>query len=182
MASIYRLGHLAEFMARAVALNRLHNPDDPVHAALLMDAASWTARIEAAGPTPAGEDAIALQARKGLAALHHEFPAGAPVHEQAAYLLRGLAGLQPFGAASDLTAWDLVAETLEHHGFDVLAESEDARPMLTQLWTSLQATYPTGLQRRDLLERDDALRELSEWFRKRVVATGVHADIPEKRS
>jgi len=38
------------------------------------------------------------------------------------------------------------------------------------------------LTRRDLLTRDEALEWLSDWFRHRIVATGVKADVPERRN
>ena len=189
MQSIFRLGHQQEFLRRAVDLNQVHNPEDPVHAYLRMDADAWREATEGPGPTApkpnaevASELAIAVVARKSLSSLHREFPSGAPVHEQAAYLLRGFAGLQPFASASDLTGWDLVAETLEHHGFDLLAESEDGRHLMTQLWSRLQETYPKGFTRRDLLHRDETLGWLSEWFRTRIVATGINADIAERKA
>lgn len=190
MSSIYKLGHQADFLRRAIALNQLHSPEDPVHPFLAMDAEAWKALTDPdaallASPASAPKDAahaselaIAVVARKSLSSLHREFPAGNPVHEQAAYLLRGFAGLQPFAAASDLTGWDLVAETLEHHGFDLLAESEDGRGLLTQLWTRLQSDHPKGFTRRDLLERDATFLWLAQWFRTRIVASGVKADTP----
>ncbi|MFO1533477.1 MAG: hypothetical protein ABR562_07275 [Thermoplasmatota archaeon] len=186
VSSIYRLGHLQDFLRRATELNQVHNPEDPVHAYLGMDADAWRAATEgeappARDPAAASELAIAVVARKSLSSLHREFPTGAPAHEQAAYLLRGFAGLQPFAAASDVTGWDLVAETLEHHGFDLLAESEDGRALVTELWRRLQASHPR-FSRRDLLERDDAFAWLAEWFSARIVATGVKADIPDRHS
>lgn len=189
MQSIFRLGHQQEFLRRAVELNQVHNPEDPVHDYLRMDADAWRNATEGPGPaaskpdaSAASELAIAVVARKSMSSMHREFPAGAPVHEQAAYLLRGFAGLQPFASASDLTGWDLVAETLEHHGFDLLAESEDGRRLLTELWSRLQEEFPKGFTRRDLLQRDGTLTWLSEWFRTRIVATGINADVADRKA
>ena len=182
MPSIFRLGGLQEFLARAAELNALHDPEATAHDYLRMDGAAWRAATDAAGPEPKGDIADAIRARKALTSLHKEFPAGNPVHEQAAYLLRGFSGLQPFARASDLTGWDLVAETLEHHGFDLLAESEDGRALASSLWTRLQAGYPSGLTRKDLLTRDEAFEWLANWFRTRIMASGVKADVPEKQA
>lgn len=170
MTSIHSLGHLQEFIQRATELNRLHEPDHHQEPA-------------------ASEHATAT--RKRLAAIHRDFPA-APVHEQAAYLLRGFAALRPFAAGSDLTGWDLVAETLEHHGYDLLAESEDGRELLTALWARTEAPDAGAPDADDGAtggehlgppngtwdDRDETMQWLSAWFRARIVATGVHADIP----
>jgi hypothetical protein len=180
-ANIPKIGHAQDFLRRAVALNKVHNPDDPAHAYLEMDHAAWQAAPEKAkgrDAKVASELAIATVARHNIASLHHGYPHKAPVHEQAAYLLRGFAGLQPFAVASDLTGWDLVAETLEHHGFDLLAESEEGRALLHALWTRLQREHPGGFQREHLGAHDESFQWLAQWFRPRIVATGIKADVP----
>jgi hypothetical protein len=181
VASIYRLGHLADFVRRAAALNEGHNADDAVRTYLAMEPEAFRALVEAAGPEPQGDLGAAVRARKALATIHKEFPLGNPVHEQAAYLLRAFAGLQPFAAGSDLTGWDLLAETLEHHGFDLLAESEDGRALCGDLWRRLQATHPDGLKRNQVLDRDEAWAWLAAYFRPRIMSSGVKADVPERR-
>jgi len=162
VASIYRLGPADAFVRRAAALARLHEPDDDDLPAL----------VDHARILPDGSAAT----RRALLAIHREFPDLAPVHEQAAYLVRAMAGLRPFAAASDLTGWDLAAETLEHHGFDLLAGSEDGRSLLAGLWRHLDGSDPGQLGW--LQSRDAAFHWLADWFRPRIVATGMKADVP----
>jgi hypothetical protein len=173
--TLHHLEKFPAFLRRAVELNRVHNPDDPLHDTLRMDPDAWHALAEREpDPDPATPFGQASAARKALVAIHKEFPGGAPVHEQAAYLVRAFAGLQPLGQGDFGTGWDLMAETLEHHRFELLAESEEGRTLANDLWQRMQAAYPHGFARKHLLERDDVLAYLSEWFRPRIVPVRPH--------
>lgn len=159
--TIFRIEPLDRFMHRVVELNRLHNPDDPLHDAMLTPRVNGDARRTAA-PTPAGA------ARKALASIHREFPFGAPVHEQAAYLLRAFAGLAVFGAGNFRTGWDYAGELLAHHGHSIEATVDDAQDLGAGLWDRLAATYPDGMPRTRLLDRDESLEWLSDWLQHRI--------------
>ncbi len=166
--TIYRLEPFREFLRRAVDLNRLHAPDDPVHAVILAQDALREVGSNPGEPDPATLEGRAAAARRSLVALHREFPAGAPVWEQAAFLLRGFTALHVFPEASFRTGWDCVAGLLEHHGHPVLADLSDVEALRTEAWERIEAAYPQGFRRPDLLRRDDTLAWLSDWFRTRI--------------
>ncbi|HLF17190.1 MAG TPA: hypothetical protein VI796_07155 [Candidatus Thermoplasmatota archaeon] len=171
-SSIFHLEPFRQFLVHAVELNRVHAPDEPVHAVILAQQATKEAGGELGEPDPATLEGRALAARRGLVALHHQFPAGAPVWEQAAYLVRGFAGLAPFPEANVRTGLDLVGELLLHHGHEVMLESDDTGALRDELWGRLEATYPNGMGRQDLLRRDDLLGWLADWFRHRTAVSG----------
>ena len=158
-ASIFHLEPFDRFTHRVVQLNALYNPEDPLHAALTGNGTGDN------GAVPA--DAVAA-ARKRLAALHREFPAGAPVADQAAYLIRGFVGLAVFDEANHRTGWDYTAELLRHQHHEVVAPDAEARSLGAETWQRLQASHPDGLRRRDLSQRDDTFEMLRHWFHRRI--------------
>ena len=168
--TIFHLEPFQQFLHRAVELNRLHAPDDEVHAVILAQHAAKTQGAVLGDLHPATLDGQAQEARRTLVALHRDFPGGAPVWEQAALLLRGFAGLRPFPAANFETGWDMVAETLGHHGHDLVATRADAGELGNDLWTRLGDAYPHGFGRTDLLRRDETFEWLADWCRHRMAA------------
>lgn len=154
-ATIYRLEPLDRFIIRAVDLNRLHSPDDPLHAAILA--------ADGGGPE-------AAYARKCLATIHREFPVGAPVHEQAAFLLRAFTGLAIFQEANFRTGWDFTDELLAHHGHSLETSVAAARTLGSDLWHRLSADHPQGLPRARVLDRDDTFEWLASWLHGRIAA------------
>ncbi|MHB8633073.1 MAG: hypothetical protein ACYDBQ_03770 [Thermoplasmatota archaeon] len=152
--SIPRLEAYRDFQARLVSLNGLHNPEDPVH-------------LELSDAT-----AVGSRARGALVAIHSHYPATAPAWEQAAYLLRGLSGLAPFGAANERTGWDLVAGHLMQHRMPVEEEEREVDDLLAWLGDALAARYPEGFGAQNLLDRDLLFLELFDWFRHRIQAVG----------
>jgi hypothetical protein len=160
--TIFRIEPLDRFLHRVVELNRLHNHDDPLH-----DAIVGTPRangdVRRATRAPAG-----AAARKALAGIHREFPFGAPVHEQAAYLLRAFCGLAVFSEGNFRTGWDYAGELLAHHGHSVEATLRESQDLGAALWDRLSATYPNGMGRTALLDRDDTLDWLGEWLHDRI--------------
>lgn len=150
-ASIFHLEPFPAFLRRIVELNRLHDPEADLHAAIF--------------DADKGDGAAA---RKKLATLHRDFPYGAPVHEQAAYLLRGFVGLAPFDRANHRTGWDYTMELLLHHHKEPLPDAEAGRDLAADLWDRMEAAYPKGLSRKQVLDRDDTFRWLADWFRHRM--------------
>lgn len=149
--SIFHLEPFPEFLRRIVELNRLHDPDSPLQDAIFHDS-----------------DGDGAAARKRLATLHRDFPYGAPLHEQAAYLVRGFAGLAPFDAANHRTGWDYTMELLLHHHKEPLPDEDEGVALAADLWDRLEATYPDGMTRKQVLDRDDTWRWLADWFHHRM--------------
>lgn len=174
MRTIFHLEPFPEFLHRCVELNRVHAPDDPVHAAMLAQDALRQAGHDLGEPDAATTEGRALQARRGLVALHREFPA-APAWEQAAFLLRGFLGLRPFPEANFRTGWDYTVGLLAHHGHSLVEERAEVEELRERLWADLEAAFPEGFRRADLLRRDATLLELAEWFRRRTAALPASA-------
>lgn len=166
--TLFSLEPYPRFLSRVVELNRLHNPDDRLHDFLHLAPEAWQDLLARQGAEPGTEVARASEARKSLHALHSEFPSGSPLPEQAAYLVRGFAGLQPFGEGNHQTGWDYTAELMSHHGHELLMGSEDGRGLGNDLWTRLESAYPQGFTRRNLLDRDETFAFLADWFRHRI--------------
>lgn len=175
--SVPRLEGFREFQVRLVRLNGLHNPEDPVHEHLNADESAWKERAQAhPEPDPATPLGRAVRSRKALVALHNQYPSTAPAWEQAAYLLRGMAGLQPFGLANDRTAWDYLQGVLLHHHITLDATERETDDLLSWLAQELGRRYPSGFQRSNLLDVDLLWSDLSGWFRHRVAQLGSRAE------
>ena len=166
-ASIHRLEPFDRFMQRAIDLNALYSPDDPLHEQLVAVQPVATKPLDA--PAEAiGSWTEVSWARKCLVTIHREFPFGAPVHEQAAYAVRAFAGLRVFAEANFRTGWDYTAELIEHAGRTLEAGVRDAEELGNELLDRMNQAYPTGFSRAMVLERDDVFDFLAEWFRRRV--------------
>lgn len=165
--SIHHLEPFPHFLQHVVALNRVHAPDDPVHDMLLLDEARWR-RLAEDGPDLETLAGRALRARRALAAIHGHFLAGAPAHEQGAYLLRAFSALRPFDEANHRTAWDYLAETLRHHRHELMASEEEGRVLAGELWEHLGPEPGNGLDRTRLQEPDAAFDHAAAWLRPRI--------------
>lgn len=156
--SIFHLEPFPQFLRRVIDLNRLYNPEDPLHEALL--------RLST-GDTAAGGDEASL-ARKKLATIHKEFPHGAPLHEQAAYVVRAFNGLRPFAEANHRTGWDYLSELMIHSGYEVFPSEEEGRALGNEVWGRVGEAYPDGFGRNRVLDRDAVFQYLADWFRPRI--------------
>lgn len=150
-ASIHHLEKVPAFLERIVALNRIHNPDDPVHDRITGDA----------------EDAEAKEARQRLVRIHRHFPE-APMAEQAAYLLRAFNGMRPFGLANHRTGWDYLDDLVRHHDHRILASEAEGRDLGNDIWDRLRQEHPDGITADGLPDRDATHEWLTEWFRHRI--------------
>ncbi len=150
--SIYKRESFPDFLKRVIDLNAVHAGDDELHAALVDDA----------------DDGPGKQARKKLVTIHHDFPYGAPLEEQAAYLLRAFHGLAPFGVADHRTGWDYLSELLTHAGHTIEASQKEVQDLGLALFERLQDSHPDGFDRRHVLDRDDTLAWLTSWFHHRL--------------
>lgn len=124
--SISRLEPTRQFVDRMVLLNRFHAPDEQEYDG----------------------------ARAALARLHKDFPGG-PVHEQAAFLVAHIVAKRPFSEANFRTAWDYVADMLDHRGYELEASLAEAQDLGTDAWDGA----------------DDAAvlqAELAAWFKPRI--------------
>lgn len=160
--SVFHLEPFARFLHRVVELNRLHSPEGPLHEALSLEHDAWHEFVDQAGPD--ADDAI--KARKELAEIHEQFPAGAPVHQQAAYLVRAFNAARPFTEANHRTGWDYTAELLEHNGFSMLATVGESRELGSQLWERLEGDT------HDVAAKDAVYEFLEEWFKPRLAKSG----------
>ncbi len=115
-----------------------------------------------------GDAAEAKDARKKLASLHKEFPTGAPLAEQVAFLLRGFAGLRVFGEGDFRTGWDYTAGLLAHLDHDIAADVADVEELAMQVWDRIEAEHPDGLPRTRLLDRDEAFSYIRDWVKPRL--------------
>lgn len=150
--TIFKLEPFPRFLQRTLELNRLHSPEDDLHTALDGEATSKEA----------------AWARKLLATIHKEFPEGAQVHEQAAFLVRAFGGLRPFSEANFRTGYDYTVGLLEHHGHPVMVSEDEARAMGADLWDRIEEAFPKGMPRGSALDRDDAFTFLADWFKPRI--------------
>ncbi len=150
-SSIFHLEPFPEFLRRIVDLNRLHDPESDLHDAVFNDS-----------------EGEAATTRKKLATIHRDFPYGAPLPEQMAYLVRAFTGLAPFDTANHRTGWDYAMELLLHHHKEPLPDEAAGRALAADLWERLQDTYPKGLSRKQVLDRDDTFHWLTDWFRHRM--------------
>ncbi len=125
--NISRLEPTRQFVTRLVLLNRFHAPDETDYEG----------------------------ARHALAGVHKAFP-DSQVHEQAAYLVTRIAAQRAFASANFRTAWDYMADTLAHKGFDLEASHSDVNE-----WRS------KAMQQID--DDADAFQtELADWLRNRI--------------
>jgi len=167
--SIFHLEKFPHFLKRVVDLNRVHARDDPVHGALLLEGERRQSLLGQGDPEPDTLAGRTQRARRLLSTIHHEFPAGAPVHEQAAYLVRAFSGLRPFDEANHRTGWDYLAETLQHNGHELLAGEDEGRVLGNEVWHRLGSEEGTpALGPADVLERDAAFEYLVDWFHHRI--------------
>jgi hypothetical protein len=166
--SVFHLERFPAFARRLVALNRMYNVDDPVLGALVLEPEGFMAFVGPAREGDGSEAGRAIAVRRHLLAIHHDFPVGAPAHEQGAYLLRAFHALRPFVTGNHRTAWDYVCELLAHNGFTVLASDAEAAELGTTVWDRVQAEYDDGFDRARVIERDAVWGFLAEWLRPRI--------------
>lgn len=166
-AIIQHLEPLTRFRRRVSDLNRVYNPDDSVHGVVTMPGPKWQAYLQSADadPTLVTEG---LVARKQLAVIHQSFPAGAAMHEQAAYLVRAFNGLRPFAEANHRTGWDYTAEIVRHAGHDLVATMPESRNLGNELWRVMESAYPDGFIARWILDEDEVWDYLSDYFHRRI--------------
>lgn len=125
--NIPRLEPAQRFVTRAVLLNRFHAPDEEEY----------------------------RDARHVLGAIHNGFP-DAPVHEQAAYVVARIVRDRPFREANFRTAWDYMADLLDHRGFDLEASLAEAQELGNRVW--------------DMAEEapEEMEAQLAAWFKPRI--------------
>lgn len=159
--SVFKRESFADFQARVVELNKVYG-EDAVHADLM--AARHNDEETVAAVATAATDAVV--ARKKLLTIHKDFPYGAHPGDQAAFLLRAFAGLQPFAAGNFETGWDYTSELFHHEGiaWNLDAPQEELGLQLTDRL----AEYPGGFQRRNCLDRDALFDWLSTWCRQQI--------------
>ncbi len=167
--SIFHLEKYPFFLKRVLELNRLYNPEDPVHAPLELNGDDWhefASNANGSGPdTPQGRAVIV---RKCLYSVHANFPNGSPVHEQMAYLVRAFTGLRLFNEANFRTGWDYAMETAMHNRFEVMASDEDRVELANEVFDQCVEAYGEFLDKKLLLERDDVFNYVADWFHHRV--------------
>lgn len=167
MTSILHLERLPLFRRRVVDLNRVHDPDNDLHDAILLETDAWEAFQ--ASPQANGLLERAVHGRRGLAAIHKSFPATGPLHEQAAYLVRAFNGVRPFDQANHPTAWDYLGGLAAHHGHALLVNDEEGRSLGNEVWDRIAERHGADGFGRDLVaERDGTFEYLTEWFRHRI--------------
>ncbi len=167
--SIFHLEKYPFFLNRVLELNRLYNPEDPLHAPLELTGDAWHEfATKADGAAPDSPEGRAVVARKCLYSLHANFPNGSPVHEQMAYLVRGFTGMRLFNEANFRTGWDYAMETAMHNRFELMANDEDRMELANEVFDRCTQTYGDFLEKRLLLERDDVFNYAAEWFHHRM--------------
>lgn len=154
--SIYKRESFAVFQERVISLNKVYG-DDHVHADLL-EGREHDEETVAAISTNASD---AVVARKKLLTIHKDFPYGAHPAEQAAFLLRGFAGLAPFASGNLQTGYDYTAELFGHADIPWNLDV-DVEELGLQI-TNRLSHYQGGFQRRNCLDRDDLFDWLVSW-------------------
>lgn len=162
--SIYKREPFADFLARVLDLHSVHVEPDNLQETLRAGRGNDEETVAAIGNAP---DAAVL-ARKKLLSIHKDFPYGAPLAEQAAFLVRGFTGLAPLGEADHATGWDYTAGLLEHNGHTVEATAAEVEELGLQLFDRLDGSHPQGFGRGNLLDRDDLFSWLTDWFHHRI--------------
>lgn len=159
--SIYKRESFADFQARVVELNKLYS-EDTLHADLIAGKDNDEETVASIASAPSE----AVLARKKLLTIHKDFPYGARPAEQAAFLIRGFAGLAPFATGNFRTGWDYTAELFHHAGiqWNLDADSEELALQLTDRL----GTYEGGFQRRHCLDRDELFDWLTSWCQEQI--------------
>lgn len=126
--SIHRLEPAKQFVTRMVLLNRFHAPDEDDYDSALHE----------------------------LGGVHRGFPS-ADIHDQAAYLVAAVMARTPFAEANFRTAFDYVANLLDHEGYDLEATLRDQQDLGNAVW--------------DLKDEGQEAMEgfLSDWFKPRIL-------------
>lgn len=166
--SVSHLENWPRFLERVVRLNAVHAPDDRLHAPLRLDPQQWQHVKDQSEPGDGSLLDRAAGSRRALRAIHSHFPAGAPAHEQAAYLVRAFAALRPFDEANHRTGWDFTAELLDHHGCELMATEAEGRELGNQVWDGLDEDRADGVAQ--AAARDELFEYLAQWFRTRIAA------------
>ncbi|MGB0652175.1 MAG: hypothetical protein ACPGQL_03155 [Thermoplasmatota archaeon] len=164
--SIFHLEKYPFFLSRVVELNKLYSPDSDLHDLLAMDPEAWQEAAQGVDPDPKTKMGRALIVRRCLHALHANFPSGAPVHEQVAYLVRGFAGMRLFDEANFRTGWDYAGELLQHN--DLALTEADHGVLGNDLFERVEAAYGPFMDKKALLDRDDVFDFLAAWFQDRI--------------
>ncbi len=170
--SVYERESFADFLLRIIRIRLDAGLAHPLHDTLLEGRKNdeETVALMAVDPQQA------VTCRKALRTVHQDFPYGSSVPEQAAYLLRGLVGLDPFGDADRTTAWTYLHELLEEHGWTLNADDQEQSALVSHLGQRLDQERPGGFQRRHVLDRDAVFSELVDWFEHRLSTTSSGAD------
>lgn len=167
--SVYERESFADFLHRIIRTRLNAGLAHPLHDTLL----EGRRNDEESVALMAADPDQAVQCRKALRTVHQDFPYGSSVPEQAAYLLRGLIGLDPFADDDRTTAWSYLLQLLEEHGWILQADAGTQAALVSHLKQRLDDARPGGFQRRHVLDRDAVFSELVDWFDRRLTA---HAD------
>jgi hypothetical protein len=157
--TIHHLEPLQNFLQRAVEFNRIYSADNQLHDAALADRADRHEKTLAER---------AAKCRRALATIHKNFPNGAPLHEQGAYLLRAFTGLKPFDEGNYRTGWDMLAAVLAHHEHELMALDQEGRELGTAVWQRAEELYPKGLPASQIAAHDELFEFLADWLHHRV--------------
>lgn len=170
--SVYEREGFGEFLHRIIRIRLDAELAHPVHDALLEGRHNDEETVATIAVSPGD----AVRARKALRTIHNDFPYGASVPEQAAFLLRAFIGLDPFGDDDRRTGWTYLVGLLNDHGWTLHADETAQTALVSHLQSRLDATHPGGFQRRHALDRDDVFSGLVDWFDRHLTAHAEGAD------
>lgn len=162
--SIYEREPFADFLHQVIRIRLDSGHAHPTHDALLEGRRNDEETIATISAHP--EDAV--RARKALRTIHTDFPYGASVQEQCAYLVRAFIGLDPFADDDRTTAWTYLQQLLDGHGWALDADDGARGGLVSHLRDRLNAFHAGGFQRRHVLDRDDVFSDLVTWFERRL--------------
>lgn len=162
--TVFEREHFADFLTSVIQLREAKGRIHEVHSALLEGRRNDEEAVAALATSP--DEAV--RTRKSLRTIHSDFPYGSAIAEQSAYLLRAFIGIDPFGDNDDEIAWAYLHAMLENHAWVLEASIGDQREYADALRLKLTVSYPSGFQRRHVLDRDEIFSGIVDWFDSRI--------------
>lgn len=165
--SVYQRESFGDFIAHVIRIREAAGRTHELHAALMEGRSNDEETVASIASTPSD----AVRTRKALRTIHSDFPYGANVPDQCAYLLRAFIGLDAFGDNDTDTGWAYLHDLLEAHGWGLPVDGRVQASTTQKLQRQMTELHPAGFQRRHVLDRDASFDTLRTWFDKHLHPT-----------